>query len=130
VLQLLCECQTHLLLDNLSIALYCSWPSAYATPQRTFSAIVAAAEEVRSQRRKHEWQEAERARLAKLEALAKREEQVWAQPPGLLAQRTASGYGEAVTHLAEQRAAFDAQLGDMLAPYVTSAALLRRLCDR
>jgi len=93
-------------------------------------------EELRRQRQERERQEAERARLAKLDALAKREEQVWAQVPGLLARRTASGYDEAVAHLVElrdlavhrkQRTAFDTRLRDVLAPYATSAALQRRL---
>jgi hypothetical protein len=114
-------------------------PVAATTPQRTFSAIVAAAEEMRRQRLAGERQQAERARLAKLEALAKREEQVWAQIPGLLAQRTARGYDEAVAQLSDlrdlavhqnQRAVFDARLQDVLAPYATSAALLRRLREK
>jgi hypothetical protein len=69
-------------------------------PRRTFSAIVAAAEELRLKRKERERREAERARLVKLEALAKRQEQVWAQVPELLARRTASGYDEAVELLA------------------------------
>jgi len=96
-------------------------------------------DEVRRSRQERERQEAERARLAKLDALAKREEQVWAQVPELLARRTASGYDEAVAHMADlrdlavhrnQRAAFDARLGNMLAPYATSGALLRRLREQ
>jgi hypothetical protein len=90
---------------------------------------------VRGQRQKRERPEAEWARLSKLDALAKREEQV----PDLLARRTASGYDEAVAHLAElcdlavhrkQRAAFDTRLRDVLAPYATSAALQRRLREK
>jgi len=115
-------------------------PASFSTaPRRTFAAIVGASEEVRRQRQQRERQEAERARLAKLDALAKREEQVWAQVPDLLARRTASGYEEAVAHLVElrdlaihrqQRAAFDARLRDVLAPYATSAALQRRLREK
>ena len=114
-------------------------PAASTAPRRTFSAIVAAAEEVRRKRKERERQEAERARLAKLDALARREEQVWVQVPELLARRTASGYDEAVAYLAElrdlavhrrQRAAFDARLRDVLASYATSAALQRRLRAR
>jgi len=114
-------------------------PVAGAAPQRAFAAIAAASEEVRRQRQERERQEAERARLAKLDALAKREEQVWAQVPDLLARRTASGYDEAVAQLAElrdlavhrnQRAAFDARLRGVLAPYSTSAALQRRLREK
>jgi hypothetical protein len=69
--------------------------------RRTFSAIVAAALEVRHKREARKRQEAEWARLAKLEALAKRQEQVWAQVPELLARRTASGYDQAVAQLAD-----------------------------
>jgi hypothetical protein len=114
-------------------------PVAAAPPRRTFAAIVGASDQVRRQRQERERQEAERARLAKLDALAKREEQVWGQVPGLLARRTASGYDEAVAHLAElrdlavhrkQRATFDARLRDVLAPYAASAALQRRLREK
>jgi hypothetical protein len=114
-------------------------PAAATAPRRSFSAIVEAAEEVRRERKERERQAAERARLAKLEALAKREGQVWAQVPELLSRRTASGYEEAVAHLVElrdlavyqgKRAAFDARLEDILAPYATSAALLRRLREK
>ena len=114
-------------------------PSAENTPRRRFSEIEQAAEGVRQQRQKREQQAAERARLARLEALAKREEQVWAEIPGLLALRTARGYDDAVTHLTElralaihqkQRAAFDARLRDMLVPFAGSAALMRRLREK
>ena len=110
-----------------------------AAPRRTFAAIVEASEELGRQRQERERQEAERARLAKLEALAKREEQVWTQVPDLLAKRTASGYEEAVAHLVElrdlavhrkQRAAFDARLRQVIAPYATSTALQRRLREK
>jgi hypothetical protein len=114
-------------------------PAASEAARRPFSAIMAGVEQVRKERKAHEQREAERARLAKLDALAKREEQVWAALPGLLARRTASGYEEAVAHLADlrdlavhrgQRAAFDARLGDLLAPYASSAALVRRLREK
>ncbi len=91
------------------------------------------------QRAQRERLAAERARLAKLEALAKREAQVWASIPGLLAKRTASGYDEGVALLAElrdlavhqgQRAAFDTRLREATAPYIGSAALQRRLKEK
>jgi hypothetical protein len=113
--------------------------AASGAARRPFSAIVAAVEDVRKERLAREQREAERARLAKLDALAKREEQVWAALPGLLARRIASGYDEAVAHLADlrdlavhrkQRAAFDTRLSEVLAPYATSAALLRRLREQ
>ncbi len=114
-------------------------PNAATAPRRTFAQIAQASEEVRRRRKQREQQEAERARLAKLEALAKREEHIWAQIPGLLALRTAQGYGEAVEQLADlrdlavhrqQRAEFDARLQGVLAPYASSAALLRRLREK
>lgn len=114
-------------------------PAASASARRSFSEIAAASEEVRQQRQKQEQREAERARLAKLDALAKREEQVWAELPGMLARRTASGYDEAVTNLAElhalaahrnQRPAFDTRLAEVVAPYAGSAALQRRLREK
>jgi len=114
-------------------------PAASGAARRSFSAIVAAAEVVRQQRKAREQQAAERARLAKLDALAQREQQVWAQLPGLLAERKASGYAAAVAHLADlrdlavhrkQRAAFDTRLSEVLAPYASSAALLRRLREQ
>ena len=67
-----------------------------------------------------ERQEAERARLARLEVL------------GALAE-------QAVAHLAElrdlaahrkERAAFDTRLADVVAPYATSVALQRRLKEK
>jgi hypothetical protein len=114
-------------------------PAASGAARRSFSAIVAAVEEVRRSRQEHERREAERARLAKLDALAQREEQVWAVLPGLLARRIASSYDEAVAHLADlrdlaahrgQRAAFDARLSELLAPYASSTGLLRRLREQ
>jgi len=114
-------------------------PAASGAARRPFSAIMAAVEDVRKERTAREQREAERARLAKLDALAKREEQVWAALPGLLARRIASSYDEAVAHMVDlrdlavhrkQRAAFDARLSDLLAPYATSAALLRRLREK
>jgi len=70
-------------------------PAASGATRRTFSAIMAAVEVVRQERKAREQREAERARLAKLDTLAKHEEQVWAAVPALLARRIASGYDEA-----------------------------------
>jgi hypothetical protein len=110
--------------------------SVPAAEPRSFSAIVAAAEEVRRQRRVREQQAAERARQARFDALAEREEQVWAQIPDLLAQRKASGYEQAVAHLVDlrdlaihrkQRAAFNERLKELLKLYPPTPALQRRL---
>ncbi len=109
---------------------------AGVTTQRTFADLQAAAQRQQQLRLRQEQAAAERTRLAKLEALAQREPQIWASIPGLLAKRTASGYDEGVARLVElrdlavqrgQRAAFEAQLAEVTAPYISSAALQRRL---
>jgi len=109
---------------------------ATPAPRRTFADLQAAAERQRLLRVQREREQAEHARLAKLEALARREEQAWASIPTLLAKRTASGYDEAVALLAElrdlavhrkERAAFNARIAELTAPYAGSAALQRRL---
>lgn len=64
---------------------------------------------------------------------------MWANIPGLLAKRTASGYDEGAVLSAElrdlavhqrQRAAFDARLAQVTAAYATSPALQRRLKEK
>ncbi len=86
-----------------------------------------------------EREQVERARLAKLDDLARREPLVWTSVSGLLAKRTGSGYDQGVALLAElrdlaihrqQRAAFDARLADVIAPYAGSSALQRRLTEK
>jgi hypothetical protein len=108
-------------------------------PRRTFAELQVAAKRQQQQRAERERQATERARLAKLEALAKREAQIWARIPALLAKRTASGYDEGVALLADlrdlavhrgQRAAFDTRLAKVTAPYVGSVALQRRLKEK
>ncbi len=111
---------------------------AATTARRSFTDIATLAQEVRRQRESHEREAAWKARLARLEALAKREPQVWLQVEQLLAKRTASGYDEAVTRILElrelalhraQTELFASRLQDVLAPYATSTALRRRLRD-
>ena len=88
---------------------------AGVTTQRTFAELQAAAQRQQQLRLRQEQAAAERTRLAK---------------------RTASGYDEGVARLAElrdlavhrgQRAAFEALLAEVTAPYTSSAALQRRL---
>lgn len=114
-------------------------PTASTAPRRTFAELQAAAKIQEQLRIAREREEAERARLAKLADLAQREAQIWASIPGLLAKRTASGYDEGVALLAElrdlavhqgQRAAFDARLREVIAPYAGSPALQRRLKEQ
>jgi hypothetical protein len=114
-------------------------PATPTAPRRTFAELQAAAQHQQQLRFQRERAEAERARLAKLENLAQREAQIWVSIPGLLAKRTASGYDEGVALLAElralavhrgQRAAFDARLAEITAPYTKSPALQRRLKEK
>lgn len=113
-------------------------PAAVAN-RRIFAELETASKRQHQLRAKREREAAERARLAKLEALAKREAQTWATVPTLLAKRTASGYDEGVNLLAElrdlavhrgQRPAFDTRLAQLLAPYAASPALQRRLKEK
>lgn len=114
-------------------------PTTSTAPRRTFAELQVAAKNQEQLRIQRERAEAERARLAKLADLAKREAQIWARIPGLLAKRTASGYDEGVALLAElrdlavhqgQRAAFDTRLAEVTAPYAGSVALQRRLKEK
>lgn len=110
-----------------------------AGPRRSFADLQAAAEGQRQIRMQRQQQEAERARLAALEALARREPTIWAEIPKLLAQRTASGYEQAVQRLVElrdlavhrgQQEQFTAQMNAVVGPYAISAALQRRLKEK
>lgn len=114
-------------------------PTTTTAPRRTFAELQVAAKNQAQLRIQREREAAERARLAKLADLAKREAQIWASIPGLLAKRTASGYDEGVALLAElrdlavhqgQRAAFNARLAEVTAPYIGSVALQRRLKEK
>ncbi len=114
-------------------------PAASTAPRRTFADLQAAAQRQEQLRVQREQEATERARLAKLADLAKREAQIWASIPALLAKRTASGYDESVALLAElrdlavhqgQRAAFDAKLAQVIEAYVGSPALQRRLKEK
>lgn len=107
--------------------------------RRTFAELRTAAQRQQQLRLQREREAAERARLAKLEALARREAEVWADVSALLAKRTSSGYDEGVALLAElrdlaahrgQQAVFDARLAEVTGPYAGSAALQRRLRDK
>ena len=116
-----------------------SKPAASTAPRRTFADLQDATQRQEQLRVQREREVAERARLAKLADLAQRAAQIWASIPGLLAKRTASGYDEGVTLLAElrdlavhqgQRAAFDARLAEATAPYAGSPVLQRRLKEK
>jgi hypothetical protein len=114
-------------------------PTTSTAPRRTFAEIQSGTKGQERLRVQREREAAERAQLAKLDALAQREGQVWASIPALLAKRTASGYDEGVALLAElrdlavhrgQRVAFNARLAEVTAPYAGSPALQRRLKEK
>lgn len=104
--------------------------------RRSFCELQAHAKHQKQLRIQHEQEQAARARVTKLEALAQREVQVWASISVLLAQRTASGYDHAISQLADlrdlavhrgQREAFFTELAKLIEPYAGSAALQHRL---
>lgn len=110
--------------------------SQVAPPQRGFADLQARVAYHRQLRVEQEKAEAERRRLENLERLAQHEAQIWVSIPYLLARRTGSGYDQAVKHLAEMRdlavhrgtqEAFAQHLAEVIAPYIGSAALQRRL---
>lgn len=114
-------------------------PAPSSAPRRTISELQTVAEVVKRNREARERRAAEQARLAELEALGRREAQVWAEVPLLLAKRTASGYDQAVAHLVSlrdlaahrgQQAQFAVRLDEIIAPYATSNALQRRLKEQ
>jgi hypothetical protein len=113
--------------------------SAGTAPRRGFAELQEAAKHQEQLRVQREREAAERARLAKLADVAKRENHMWQSIPELLAKQTASGYDEGVALLAElrdlavhrgQRAAFDSRLAEVVAPHARSSALQRRLKER
>jgi hypothetical protein len=113
-----------------------TYPTQTTTPRRKFTELLAAAERRKQQREEQERQEAERARLRKLETLAQREPEAWAQVRELIAQKHAKAYDEAVRLLVElrdlahhsgRRADFDAQISTIKKDYHNRPALLARL---
>lgn len=110
-----------------------------ATPRRSLAALRKAAAQLQQLRTQREYAEAERLRLARLDTLAKREPEVWRQIAQALAKRNAAGYDEAIRHLVELRGlaiqrkqpeAFKALMEKVLAPYMSSAAVQRRLKEQ
>ncbi|MBK8021204.1 MAG: hypothetical protein IPK19_07145 [Chloroflexi bacterium] len=71
--------------------------------RRTIRHIVAASKHVRKQRLEIEQQQREAAHLKKLELIGQHEAQLWAKIPGLIDQRRADTYDEAVSILSDLR---------------------------
>ena len=103
--------------------------------RRSIDALLAAAEQRRQRRLAQEREEAERARVRKLEALAEREPAAWSQVKALIERKQARAYDEAVALLSElrdlanhrkQHDRFDAQIDALQAEYSNRPALLER----
>jgi hypothetical protein len=105
-------------------------------PRHTVSEILAAAEEMKERRCRAEAAAAEARRIAELEALAQRGDEVWDEVDALIQQGQAKPYDEAVQllkklhDLAEhqrQTVAFQARLNRIHDEYSRRYALMRRL---
>jgi len=104
--------------------------------RRTIGELLAAAEQIRQRRKAKAREEAELARLRKLEALAQREPAAWARVKQLIDRKQAQPYDEAVALLVELRdlaihrgepARFQQQIDAIQAEYSNRPALLERL---
>lgn len=104
--------------------------------RRTLRQLVAASKAIRQQRLEAERREAEAARIKKLERIAERQEQLWARIPGLIDQKRANTYDEAVSTLTDlhdlaihqQRLPeFQNKLAALMSQYPTLHGLHKRL---
>ncbi len=109
------------------------WPMS---ERRTIRQILAASETIRQQRLEIEKQQAEALRLKKLENIARQQEQLWARIPGLIEQKKANTYDEALNLLKDLRdlavhqqrmTEFQDKLAAIRSQYPTSQGLNRRL---
>ncbi|RLC74869.1 MAG: hypothetical protein DRJ03_31210 [Chloroflexi bacterium] len=111
----------------------------YSTgPRRTVSEILAAAAGMAERRRKAKAAAAEAQRIAEMEALARRGDNVWNEVDALIQQGQAKPYNEAVQllkklrDLAEHRrqtVAFQTRLNRIYSEYSRRSSLMRRLRD-
>ena len=111
---------------------------AMQTPSRTVGELRSLAKQWRDAERRRLAQEAERKRIAELEALARREPQAWAEVDALIQRTTGNAYQEAVALLVQLRdlavhqgkgTTFEQRLDQIYAQHSRRAALLRRLRD-
>jgi hypothetical protein len=111
-------------------------PSGDAAPRRTVGELFAAAEARHEQRHQEQKAQAEAKRIAELEALAQREDDVWREVDALIQQSQAKPYDQAVQllkklrDLAEQQgkeAVFEGHLRQICDLYSRRSALMRRL---
>jgi hypothetical protein len=113
--------------DNLQIS---------TGPRRAVPEIFSAAEEIAERRRKAEAAAAEARRIAELDALARRGDDVWNEVDALIQRGQATPYDEAVQLLKKlrdlaahqrQTLAFQARLNRIHDQYSRRSALMRRL---
>jgi len=111
---------------------------AMQTPSRTVGELRSLAKQWRDAERRRLAQEAERKRIAELEALARREPQAWAEVDALIQRTTGNAYQEAVALLVQLRdlavhqgkgTTFEQRLNQIYAQHSRRAALMRRLRD-
>ena len=111
---------------------------AMRKPPRTVGELRALADQWAAQERQRQAREAERKRIAKLEAFARRESQAWTEVDELIEQTKGSAYKEAVALLVQLRElaiykgqdlAFEERLRQIYARHSRRKALLRRLRD-
>ncbi|MBI1881645.1 MAG: hypothetical protein HYR94_25995 [Chloroflexi bacterium] len=104
--------------------------------RRTLGDLQAVAERIQKDAQARRAAEAQARHLKKMETLAARESQIWREIVGLLEQKTASAYDQAVNHLADLRdlaqhrgepAAFQTRLNKIYRDYHNRSALIRRL---
>lgn len=113
-------------------------PVAEPTLRRTVGQLRQEAKEQRERERRRRAKETEEKRIQKLEALAKREAEAWAEVGSLIGQMQAKPYDDAVQLLVELRelaayggdeVVFQQRLSHIYGRYSRRPALLRRLHD-
>lgn len=107
-----------------------------AATRRTLAELLMGAEQHRQHRIAQEREEAERARLRRLEELATREPAVWSHVMGLIEQKQTKAYDEAVARLVElrdladhrgRRTDYDRRLEELRSSFGSRTALIQRL---
>lgn len=108
------------------------------TQRRGIRQIEAAAKTVQEERRAIERQKAEAIRLKKIETIADRQAQLWAQLPGLIEEKQALAYKQVVNILTDLRdlaahqqslPEFQSKVAALIARYPRQHSLHRRLRD-
>jgi hypothetical protein len=111
-------------------------PVGDAAPRRTAGELLAAVESLRERQRREAARQAEAGRIAKLEALAQREDEAWREVDALIQRSQAKAYDEAVRLLVKlkelagyqrQEPVFEGHLEQICDLYSRRWALMERL---